>query len=87
MSGRAQGSGPLSQAEWEAQRRAATEALPDLVEKIGLPEILLPYQARAVSLLDSASTSVLFIEKSRRIGMTQAQDPSISRAQSGRFAR
>ncbi len=70
MSARAQGQGPLSQAEWEAQRRAATEALPDLVEKIGLPKILLPYQARAVSLLDSASTSVLFIEKSRRIGMT-----------------
>ena len=63
-------SGPLSQGEWEAQRRRATEALPDLVEQVGLPRILLPYQARAVDLLDGGSTSVLFIEKSRRIGMT-----------------
>ncbi len=63
-------SGPLSQAEWEAQRRAATETMPELVDRVGLPKILLPYQARAISLLDSTSTSVLFIEKSRRIGMT-----------------
>lgn len=63
-------SGPLSQEQWQAQRAAAMQALPDLVEQVGLPKILLPYQARAIDMLDSPATSVLFIEKSRRIGMT-----------------
>lgn len=61
---------PITREEWERQRREATEALPDVIEQVGLPKVLLPYQARAVSLLDSASTHVLFIEKSRRIGLT-----------------
>lgn len=61
---------PISAAEWERQRRAATAAIDDIVAEVGLPKVLLPYQARAVGLLDSAATSVLFVEKSRRIGLT-----------------
>lgn len=62
---------PVSAKEWEALRREATDAIPRVVEQIGLPKVLLPYQARTVSLLDSTSlTPVLFVEKSRRIGLT-----------------
>lgn len=61
---------PVSQEEWERQRRAATETMPDLIDDVGLPKILLPYQARVVSLLDNSATRALFVEKSRRIGLT-----------------
>jgi phage FluMu gp28-like protein len=61
---------PISKEEWERQRREATAAMPDLVAQVGLPKVLLPYQATAVSLLDSAGTNVLVVEKSRRIGLT-----------------
>lgn len=61
---------PVSQQEWEAARRDATAAIPAIVDKVGLPAVLLPYQQRAVGLLDSVGTQVLFIEKSRRIGLT-----------------
>lgn len=61
---------PITQQEWERQRREATDAMPGVIDRVGLPDVLLPYQARAVSLLDTVSTRVLFIEKSRRIGMT-----------------
>nr|WP_216665506.1 terminase family protein [Pseudoruegeria sp. HB172150] len=44
--------------------------MPLLEAELGLPKVLLPYQAKAVSLLDSVATRVLFIEKSRRIGLT-----------------
>ena len=60
---------PISRAEWERQRRAATQAMPDVIEAVGLPKVLLPYQARTVALLDSTAR-VLFVEKSRRIGLT-----------------
>lgn len=63
---------PVSQEEWERQRREATEVMPQLVADIGLPKVLLPYQAKTVGLLDTVSTKVLFIEKSRRIGLTWA---------------
>ncbi|MGZ9811273.1 terminase large subunit domain-containing protein [Pseudoroseicyclus sp. H15] len=63
-------SAPISKAEWERQRREATEVIPGLVEEVGLPKVLLPYQQKTVGLLDSASTQVLFVEKSRRIGLT-----------------
>lgn len=43
-----------------------------LVKDAGLPRVLLPYQAKTVGLLDTVSTKVLFIEKSRRIGLTWA---------------
>lgn len=61
---------PISAAEWERQRRAATEAMPGVIAQVGLPKVLLPYQARTVSLLDSTAARVLFIEKSRRVGLT-----------------
>lgn len=60
----------MTQDEWEQMRLEAMDAIPDVVAQVGLPKVLLPYQQRAVRLLDSVSTQVLFIEKSRRIGMT-----------------
>lgn len=64
---------PISREDWERQRREAMDAIPELVEGAGLPSVLLPYQARTVSLLDSVSeTAVLVVEKSRRIGLTWA---------------
>ncbi|MEL7098279.1 MAG: terminase family protein [Pseudomonadota bacterium] len=64
---------PITREQWEEQRRQAMEVIPNLGDGDGkLPAVLLPYQARAVGLLDSAATEVLFIEKSRRIGMTWA---------------
>lgn len=60
----------LTKAQWEEQRRLATAAMPDVIDQVGLPAVLLPYQQRTVSLLDSTSTQALFIEKSRRIGLT-----------------
>lgn len=59
----------LTAAEWEKQRQEAMAAMPAVIAEVGLPKVLLPYQARTVSLLDSACP-VLFIEKSRRIGLT-----------------
>lgn len=61
---------PISQADWEAQRRLATEAMPEVVASVGLPKVLLPYQSKVVQLLETAATRVLFVEKSRRIGLT-----------------
>jgi phage FluMu gp28-like protein len=61
---------PISRVEWERQRREALEAMPDVIAEVGLPKVLLPYQARAVSLLESTATRVLVVEKSRRIGLT-----------------
>lgn len=60
---------PITKAEWESQRREAMAVLPKevLSQKV---KALLPYQQRVVSLLESAATQVLFIEKSRRIGLT-----------------
>lgn len=63
---------PVSAAEWEAQRRAATEAMPAVIEAVGLPAVLLPYQAEALRLCEDPATRVLVIEKSRRIGLTWA---------------
>lgn len=62
---------PISQEEWERQRREAVAAMPDVIGAVGLPNVLLPYQARAVKLLDSVrDCPALFVEKSRRIGLT-----------------
>ncbi len=60
---------PVSREEWERQRREATDAVPQIVQEAGLPAVLLPYQSKAVSLLEG-DAEVLVIEKSRRIGMT-----------------
>jgi phage FluMu gp28-like protein len=59
----------LTASEWEKQRQEAMAAMPAVIAEVGLPKVLLPYQARTVSLLDS-SCPVLFVEKSRRVGLT-----------------
>jgi phage FluMu gp28-like protein len=62
---------PISAQEWEKQRRAAMDGMTGVVTKVGLPKVLLPYQSKAVSLLNSVrDCSALFIEKSRRVGLT-----------------
>lgn len=60
---------PISAAEWERHRALAMSTMPAVIAEVGLPKVLLPYQARALSLLDGGCP-VLFVEKSRRIGMT-----------------
>lgn len=60
---------PLSQKAWAEARAAAMQTIPAEVQAAGLPSVLLPYQAKAVGLLDSG-IPVLFVEKSRRIGLT-----------------
>lgn len=61
---------PITKEQWAEARRTATEVLPGLVKEVGLPKALLSYQARTIELLESAACRVLFIEKSRRIGLT-----------------
>lgn len=61
---------PITEAQWAEARRTATEVLPGLVDQIGLPKALISYQARTLSLLEDSACRVLFIEKSRRIGLT-----------------
>ncbi|WP_440411127.1 hypothetical protein [Neorhizobium petrolearium] len=63
-------SAPITEREWAEARRTATEVLPGVVEKLGLPKALISYQARVLELLESAACRVLFVEKSRRIGLT-----------------
>lgn len=60
---------PITQAEWAEFRRAATEPTLELIEQLGLPNVLLDYQADTVAELE-AGTALLVIEKSRRIGLT-----------------
>ncbi|PWE29975.1 hypothetical protein DDZ14_16165 [Maritimibacter sp. 55A14] len=61
---------PLTREEWEAQRRAAMNGMPEIARQVGLPAVLLPYQASTVRMLESTTCRVLFVEKSRRIGLT-----------------
>ena len=60
-------SGPISKDEWISARRLSTDAV---LERIERRKALLPYQQRTVALLESAGCEVLFVEKSRRIGLT-----------------
>lgn len=62
---------PVGREQWAELRRAALSAMPEVVETVGLPAALLPYQQRTVARLEAA-TRVLFVEKSRRIGLTWA---------------
>lgn len=62
-------SAPLSEQAWAEARSAAMASIPAEVRAAGLPAVLLPYQSKAISLLDGGAR-VLFVEKSRRIGMT-----------------
>lgn len=61
---------PVTKEQWAEARRTATEVLPGLVKELGLPKALLSYQARTIEKLESTACRVLFIEKSRRIGLT-----------------
>lgn len=64
---------PITEQEWARLRRDSTDAMSGLVDQVGLPAVLLPYQARTVQMLDSVrDCSALFVEKSRRIGLTWA---------------
>lgn len=63
-------SAPFTKEEWAEIRRQSTEVLPDLLDQVGLPKALLPYQGRTIAKLESSTCQVLFIEKSRRIGLT-----------------
>jgi len=64
---------PISAREWERQRREAMDAMGGVVAQVGLPKVLLPYQSGVVALLNSVrDCSALFVEKSRRIGLTWA---------------
>jgi phage FluMu gp28-like protein len=60
---------PLTEKAWAEARAAAMESIPAEVKAHGLPSVLLPYQGRTVGLLDGGS-SLCYIEKSRRIGLT-----------------
>lgn len=63
-------SAPVTAEEWARLRSEATAVMPEVQARVGLPKLLLPYQQRAVRLLDSGAVPVLFVEKSRRIGLT-----------------
>lgn len=63
-------SAPITKEQWAEARRTATEVLPGLVDQVGLPKALISYQARTLELLEDTACRVLFIEKSRRIGLT-----------------
>ncbi len=62
-------SGVMTAQDWEAARIEAMAALPAVIDQVGLPAVLLPYQRRVVSVLDGGC-QVLLVEKSRRIGLT-----------------
>ncbi|CDN93433.1 hypothetical protein [Agrobacterium tumefaciens] len=59
--------GPISKEQWAEARRLSTDAV---LDKIEARRALLSYQANTIALLESAACRVLFIEKSRRIGLT-----------------
>jgi len=61
--------GPISKEEWERVRRESTANLDHVIDTVGLPSVLLGYQATTVAELE-AGTALLVIEKSRRIGET-----------------
>lgn len=63
-------SSPLTAADWAELRRTTADTIETIAGDVGLPNVLLPYQSRAVGLLETTAIRVLFIEKSRRIGMT-----------------
>ena len=60
----------LTEKEWAEARQSAVAIMPDLVAKLGLPKALLSYQSHVVQLLETTGVEVLFVEKSRRIGLT-----------------
>jgi phage FluMu gp28-like protein len=61
--------GPISQEEWAKVRRESIANLDHVISSVGLPQVLLEYQADGVAVLESG-TALVVIEKSRRVGMT-----------------
>lgn len=62
-------SGPISKEQWAEARRISTDAV---INRIGARKALLPYQQQTLALLETTACRVLFVEKSRRIGLTWA---------------
>lgn len=62
-------SAPISKEEWAKVRRESIANLDHIISSVGLPKVLLPYQADTVRELESG-TALLVIEKSRRVGLT-----------------
>lgn len=63
-------SGPITKEEWAKARRLSTDEMQNVIASVGLPKALLGYQQRVVGLLETSGVEVLFVEKSRRIGLT-----------------
>ena len=61
---------PVTTEEWERHREEARRTMPEELQGKTLPDVLLPYQQRAVSVI--MAEPVTAIEKSRRIGLTWA---------------
>lgn len=62
-------SGPISQEEWARVRSESIANLDHVIGSVGLPNVLLEYQADSVGELESG-TALVVIEKSRRVGLT-----------------
>nr|WP_319388182.1 terminase family protein [uncultured Cohaesibacter sp.] len=62
-------SGPISKEEWAKARQLSEDAV---LERISKRKALLSYQSHTVELLESTGCEVLFVEKSRQIGLTWA---------------
>lgn len=63
-------SGPISQEDWAKARKLSHDSMGEIIAAQGLPKALLKYQQRVVQLLETSGVEVLFVEKSRRIGLT-----------------
>nr|WP_278437061.1 terminase family protein [Brucella anthropi] len=61
---------PITKEQWADIRRQTVDNIDTIIAQVGLPKALLQYQSAAVGLLESTACRVLFIEKSRRIGLT-----------------
>ncbi|KAB2687532.1 terminase large subunit domain-containing protein [Brucella tritici] len=61
---------PITKEQWAEIRRQTVDNIDTIIAQVGLPKALLQYQSAAVGLLESTACRVLFIEKSRRIGLT-----------------
>ena len=61
---------PVTAGEWERHRERSRQTMPEELRGRELPDVLLAYQQRAVSVIMGEPVTV--IEKSRRIGLTWA---------------
>ena len=80
-------SAPTSKEEWRRLREATALSVGELADLVGLPSVLLDYQAGTIAELESG-TALLVIEKSRRVGLTWAlASYAVLRAGRSRSAR